>query len=149
MVKNTFSTSWKGSTQVRKQRKYRHNAPLHLKQKMNHVHLNAELRKKYGTRNILVKKGDKIKVLRGQFAKREGKVDRVNLKDDKVFVNGIEAIKKDGTKQLLPLSPSNLMITELELSDKKRKLKLEGKTNPKVEENKNNDTKVKVEEKQK
>jgi large subunit ribosomal protein L24 len=127
MAKNSFSLSWNRSTQPRKQRKYRYNAPLHIKQKMMHVHLSPDLRKKYGLRNILVKKGDKLRILRGQFAKKEGKVSRVSLKYDKVYVDGADLIKKDGTKQPLPLTVSNLMIIELNLSDKKRKQKLESK----------------------
>ena len=56
-----FSTTWNASKQPRKQRKYRYNAPLHTKQKFLQVHLSPELRKKYSLRNILVKKGDKVK----------------------------------------------------------------------------------------
>jgi len=41
-----------------------------------------------------------------------------------VFVTGIEKIKKNGSKFLVSLAPSNLMITELNLKDKKRKAKL-------------------------
>lgn len=127
MVKNSFAKTWKKSTQPRKQRKYRYNAPLHVKQKLVHVHLSADLRKKYVTRNVQVRKGDKVKVMRGQFAKKEGKVERVDLKREKVYVTGIEVIKKEGTKLPVALNPTNLMIIDLELSDKKRKAKLENK----------------------
>ena len=122
-----FSTAWKSSTQPRKQRKYAYAAPLHIKQKFLHVHLSSELRQKYGYRNAQIKKGDKIKVLRGNFAKKEGRVERVLLKLGKVFVNGVEIIRKNGTKVPFPLHPSNLLIVELELNDKKRKAKLESK----------------------
>ncbi len=127
MVKKDYSSKWKSSSQVRKQRKFRHNAPLHQKQKFMHVHLSADLRKKYECRAIQVRSGDKIKVIRGSFRKREGKVERIDLKREHVFVSGIEIIKKDGTKLIVALVPSNLMIIELDLSDKKRKEKLEQK----------------------
>ncbi len=122
-----FAATWKKSTQPRKQRKYRRNAPLHIKQKFMHTHLSPELRKKYLTRNIQLKTGDKVKVLRGLFRKREGKVERIDLKKECIFITGIERIKKEGTKLLVPFHPSNLMITELNLDDKKRKQKLESK----------------------
>lgn len=122
---NTFSTHWKRSTQVRKQRKYRYNAPLHIKQKFVHVHLAPVLRAKYSTRNIQIRKDDKVKVMRGQYKKKEGKVSRVDLKRERVYVEGIEVIKKDGSKIIQGIAPSNLMITDLELNDKKRKQKLE------------------------
>ncbi len=141
MTEKKFSTSWKRSTQPRKQRKYRHNLPLHLKQKMLHVHLSPELRKKYEIRNILIRKGDKVRVMRGQFAKKEGVVERVNLKRERVYVNGIENIKKDGTKLLYPLNSSNLMILSFDLSDKIRKQKLENKTSE------SNNQKIKTESK--
>ena len=125
MVKTSFVKSWNKSTQPRKQRKYRYNAPLHLKRKFLHIHLLPALREKYGIRNVQVKKGDKAKVMRGKFAKKEGKVERVDLKNGKVYIVGIEMIKKEGTKLPISLTPSNLMIIDLDLSDKKRKEKIE------------------------
>ncbi len=125
MNSTSFSTTWKGSIQPRKQRKYIYNAPLHVRQKLVHVHLSGELRQKHGTRSVQLRKGDKVKILRGQFAGKEGKVERLSLKRGKVFITGIEQIKKDGSKLPFPLQPSNLMITVLELQDKKRKQKLE------------------------
>jgi large subunit ribosomal protein L24 len=94
-------------------------------------HLSKELRQKHNKRSITLRKGDKIKILRGNFKGKSGVVERVVSKRDKVYVNGIEVIKKDGTKQLVPLRPSNLLITQLNLDDKKRKLKLENKDDKK------------------
>lgn len=122
-----FSSVWKGSTKPRKQRKYRAQAPLHTKKKLVSVHLNKDLIKKYGKRNVSVRVGDKVKVLRGQFKKKEGKVERVNKKTYKIYITGIELIKKDGSKILQGIDPSSLMITELNLDDKIRKTKLEKK----------------------
>lgn len=124
MVKSNYSKTWKGSVQPRKQRKYTYNAPLHIKQKKLYVHLSPALRQKYGIRNIRVRAGDKVKVLRGQFRKKDGKVERVSLKDAKIFVAGMEYVKKEGSKVAVPLEPSNMMIVDLILDDKKRKQKL-------------------------
>ena len=55
VMKKKFSASWKTSTQPRKQRKYRHNAPMHLRQKLVSVHLSKDLRKNYGKRSIPVR----------------------------------------------------------------------------------------------
>lgn len=123
-MKNEWSSSWKASTQPRKQRKYRHNAPLHTKQKFVSVHLSKDLRKKHGKRNIMVRKGDTIKIMRGQFTGKTGKVIKVDLKKSRLHIEGIENIKKDGTKKPYPMQPSNLMITELNLEDKLRQEKL-------------------------
>lgn len=123
-MKKKFSTKWNSSTAVAKQRKYRFNAPLHVKQKFLSVHLSPELRKKHNTRSVGLRVGDKVKVLRGQFKTRENKVERVDLKKSKVYITGIERAKKDGAKSHIPLNPTNLMITELNLEDKLRKEKL-------------------------
>ena len=69
-----FSTAWKSSSKPKKQKKYLLNAPLHLKHHFVQVHLSKELRKKYNRRSISVRKGDKVKVMRGSFKKHEGKV---------------------------------------------------------------------------
>ena len=127
-MKKKFSLSWKKSTQVRKQRKYRHNAPLHIRQKFVHVHLSEELKKKYEKRNVGLKKGDKVKVIRGQFKKHVGNVEKVDLKKTKVQVSGIEITKKDGNKTTQLIDPSNLIITELNLDDKLRQKIIERKT---------------------
>lgn len=144
MTQKKFSTAWKSSTQPRKQRKYTYTAPLHLKQKELHVHVSSELRKKYGIRNIRVRKGDKVKIMRGQFAPKEGKIERVDVKRTKLFISGAEIIKKDGSKTLYPLHPSNLLIIELDLSDKIRKAKLDEKSTDSKKENTKSSTKKKM-----
>lgn len=121
MTKKTFSTHWKRSTQPRKQRKFRYNAPLHVQQKLVHVHLSKDLRQKHNTRAMQVRKGDKVKVLRGKFKKQEGKVERVWLKRERVFITGMDYTKKNGTKVQVPFQPSNLMIVALDMADKRRK----------------------------
>lgn len=124
-MKKFFSRTWKESEKQSKQRKYRLNAPLHTKQKFIHAHLSKELRKKYSTRSLGVRKGDKIKIMSGNFRKHEGKIERVDLKKSMIFVSGVEITKKDGTKKMLPLHPSSIMITELNLDDKSRQKILE------------------------
>jgi len=124
-MKAEWSKDWNSSIKPRKQRKFRYNAPLHIKQKFVTVHLSPELRKKYTMRSTNLRKGDKIIIIRGQHRKKKGNVDRVMLRRGKVFVEGIESVKKEGTTTQIALEPTNLMITELNLDDKKRRAKLE------------------------
>jgi len=119
-MKTKFSSSWIKSKQPRKQRKYRYNAPLHIKQKFVGAHLSKELHKKYGKRSMNVRKGDSVKIMRGQFKNKTGKVDEASVKKTQVYVSGIEIAKRDGTKARFPIHPSNLMITELNMDDKMR-----------------------------
>lgn len=127
-MKIEFSTKWKASKQPRKQRKYRYNAPKHIRGKFLHSHLSKELMKKHKKRSIRVRTGDKIKIMRGSFKGKTGKVERVNMKDLKIYLENVETLKKDGTKVKVGIDPSNILITELNLDDKKRIKKTGGES---------------------
>ena len=132
-----FSIKWKKSKKPKKQRLYRSRAPLHIKQKFVAAHLSKELRKKYYTRSLALKRGDKVKILRGQFKGKSGSVDEIDLKSEKVMINGIEIAKKDGSKTRYPINVSNLMITDLKLDDKMRQKIIDRKKKVEEKGNKN------------
>ena len=119
-MKSNFSKTWKSSVQPRKQRKYVYNAPYHIRRRIMSAHLSPELRKQYGKRNVTVRKGDTITILRGSFRKHTGKINSVDPVKMAVFIDGVESSRRDGTKVFIPVNPSNLMITELNKSDKRR-----------------------------
>jgi large subunit ribosomal protein L24 len=119
-MKKKFNTSWKSSKQPRKQKKYLRNAPLHVKRKFMSSNLTKELRKKYKKRSLPLRKGDVVKIMRGKFKNKKGKVTAIKLKTQKIEVEGIQVKKQDGSKINIPLRPSNLQIVELNFSDKKR-----------------------------
>lgn len=119
-MKKQFSTSWKASKQIRKQRKFRANAPIGLKRQMIVSTLSKELRQKYNRRSFALKKGDTVIIMRGEFKKKTGKIGSINLQKMKVILEGIQMDKKDGTKANVLFDPSNLKITELNIEDKKR-----------------------------
>ncbi|RLE45003.1 50S ribosomal protein L24 [Candidatus Woesearchaeota archaeon] len=124
-MKKKFSKSWIRSKQPRKQRKYRYNAPLHIRGKFLHCHLSKELRKKYGKRALRLRKGDKVKIVRGEFKGTVAKVSRVDLKRMKVYLENVMRERRDGRKVAVPFDASNLMITELNLEDKMRMKQIE------------------------
>lgn len=115
-----FSLSWKSSSRAAKQRKYRRNAPLHLKRRLLSAQLSPEMKGKYGAKSIPVREGDSVKILKGEFRGVTGKVNSVNLKEGTVHVDGAERTRKDGTKSFFPIMPSSLMISEAPMEDKKR-----------------------------
>ncbi len=119
-VKKQKTGSWT-SRQGRKQRLAIAKASLHKQQDLMHSQLNATLRSKYGRRSIQLRTGDTVRVMRGQFKKKEGKVEKVDLKRRKVYVAGIELQKQDGSTAAYPVHPSNLQIQLLETGDAKRK----------------------------
>jgi large subunit ribosomal protein L24 len=119
-MKQEFSTSWKASKQPRKQRKYLHNTPLHLKQKLMAAALDKLLRAKYQIRSLEVRKGDEVLIMRGKFKKKTGKVSEVDRTKIKVGIEGITITKKDGNKVKVWFHPSNIKIIKINEDDKKR-----------------------------
>lgn len=126
-MKKDFSRSWNSSIKPNKQRKYRFNAPLHIRGSFLNVHLSKDLRKKHGVRSLRIRVGDKVRILRGQFKKQDAKVEEVNVKDSTLYLSKIEHTKRDGTKARYPIDPSNVMIVELNADDKRRLAKPDDK----------------------
>ena len=115
-----WNQSWKSSVQPRKQHAYVRNAPLHAQGDFLAGHLSKELRQKHKRRSLRLKVGDKVKVMRGSYRNKSGKIERINAQAQKVYITGIEVVKRDGSKAMYPLHPSNLLIQELDLADKRR-----------------------------
>ena len=119
-MKTTFSRKWKASKQPRKQRKFKANALLHMKGAFSSSRLSKPLSAQHISRNLVLRKGDKVKVLRGSFKGREGQVARVERKHERAFIEGIEVKKRNGTVAQPSIHPSNLLIVALAGGDKKR-----------------------------
>lgn len=106
--------------QPRKQRKFRACAALHVRQKMVVATLSKDLRKELSRRSVPVRKGDKVRIMRGRFRGKEGAVSKVDLRHLKVFVEGAMARKADGKEVPVPIDPSNLMVVEVDRGDDRR-----------------------------
>jgi large subunit ribosomal protein L24 len=91
--------------QPRKQRKRYYNAPLHLRNRQ------------------MTHKDDKVIVFRAKSEDQEikGKVLRVLPQKYSVHIEGHSKEKADGTITSFPVHPSNILITSLNLRDKKRR----------------------------
>lgn len=120
-----WSNKWTGSKQPRKQRKYRYTAPLHVRQKFISAHLSEVLRKRFERRSLPLKKGDEVKVMRGSSKGFKGKIERIDLKTTKVYIEGLNVKKVDGSEVLKPVNPSNLLITDPKMEDKRRQMIVE------------------------
>ena len=129
----TFSKNWVSSKKPNKQRKYRFNAPLHIRGSLLNAHLSKELRTKYSIRSLRVRTGDKVRIMRGQFKKQEGTVEEVDMKNLRVYISKIEHVKRDGSKARYPIQPSNLLLVELNTDDKLRLVAQKKEAKPKTE----------------
>lgn len=112
------------STQPRKERRTLYNLPTHKARALIAAHLDEGLLLKYNTRSTTVRKGDTVRIMRGEYAGTSGKVIEVNTRTRKVTVDGVTITKADSTQKPRPIDPSNLVITKLDLTDPKRREKL-------------------------
>ncbi|MEM2282106.1 MAG: 50S ribosomal protein L24 [Candidatus Hadarchaeales archaeon] len=113
------------SAQPRKQRMRLYHAPLHARGKFLHAPLSRELRAKIGKRALRVRKGDRVRVVKGDFKGLEGEVLSVDTKRGRVTVQGASVRKADGTEVPLSIHTSNLLI--LRLAEDKRRTRKSGK----------------------
>lgn len=108
-----------------KQRKMLFQASDHIRYKHFAAPLSLELRKSYRTRSLPVRSGDTVRIMRGDRKGFEGKITRVDRKKYRIYVEGLTREKVDGTTIFVPIHPSKVMITKLNLDDKWRKEILE------------------------
>ena len=103
----------------RKQRFRTFAAPLHSRHKLLGARLSRELQAKYGCRSLPVRKGDRVKIMRGDMKGLEGDVVAVDTKYRALNITGVTARKADGTEVFKTIHPSNVMLLKLKL-DKER-----------------------------
>jgi len=123
IIMKAYSPEWKTSSQPRKQRKFRYNAPGHIRQAFLSAHLDKALREETGRRSMKLRKGDEVIVTRGEFNKIRGAVTRVDTKALKVFIEGVKRKKVSGQEANVPVDPSNVKIIKIFRDDKKRRIK--------------------------
>lgn len=120
-MKSKFSKTWNSSKQPRKQVKFRANAPNHIKRTFMGSNLDKPLREKYGMRNIEVRKGDEVKVMRGKFKGKQGKVGTVDIKNTRLQIDGIQRAGRAGGEKLITwFHPSKVKIIILNTDDARR-----------------------------
>jgi len=117
----------KAVTKPAKQRKMLFQAQDHIRYKLFAAPLSPELRKSHGVKTIPVRSGDTVRIMRGDHKGFEGKIASVDRKKYRIYVEGLTREKVDGTTTFVPIHPSKVMITRLNLDDKWRKKILERK----------------------
>ncbi|HVO37262.1 MAG TPA: 50S ribosomal protein L24 [Candidatus Acidoferrum sp.] len=114
-------------TKPTKQRKMLFQAPDHIRYKHFAAPLSAELKASHGINALPVRSGDTVKIMRGDHKGFEGKITSVDRQKYRVFVEGLTSEKVDGTAVFVPIHPSKVVITNLNLEDKWRKTILDRK----------------------
>jgi len=132
-MKAKFNKNWNASKQPRKQRKFLANAPNHILRRLMSSTLDKPLRTRYGRRNIEVRKGDEVKIMAGKFKKKQGKVGKVDVKNTRLQIDGVQRSKAGGEKIETWFHPSKVKIISLDESDKRRLRKKVSATETKPE----------------
>lgn len=112
-------------TKPSKQRKMLFQLPDHRRVKLFSARLTPELRSTHKVKTVPVKSGDSVRIVRGEHKGFEGKITRVDRMKYRVFVEGLTREKVDGTTIFVPIHPSKVVVTRLNLDDKWRKTVLE------------------------
>jgi large subunit ribosomal protein L24 len=115
------------TTKPTKQRKRMYQAPVTDRYRRFSAPLSSKLKDSQGTSSVPVRKGDTVMVMRGDRKGSEGKVNQIDRKNYRIFVDGATREKVDGTTIPVPIHPSKVMITRLNLDDKWRKKTMERK----------------------
>jgi large subunit ribosomal protein L24 len=114
-------------TKPTKQRKMLFQAPDHIRYKLFAAPLSSELKATHAVRALPVRSGDSVRIVRGDRKGFEGKISRVDRKEYRIYIEGLTREKVDGTTVFVPVHPSKVLITRLNLDDKWRKKILERK----------------------
>lgn len=108
------------SKKPNKSRKKFYELPKHKAVKAVSSHLNEKLKKELNKRAVSIRKGDTVKIVRGDHKGKEGKITLIDTVKKRVYVEKVVVKKSTGSEKQVPLQPSNLIVTDLERSDRKR-----------------------------
>jgi len=111
---------------ARKQRFRTFNAPAHLRGRYMSSLVDGALREKNPNlpRSVPIRKGDEVRVLRGDFKGKTGKVALVDRRDLRVEIEEITQEKADKKPGRRPVHASNLVIIRFDERDERRRKRL-------------------------
>lgn len=114
------------ASQARKVRKHYFNATKDEKHIALSAPLSKELQTTHGIKRLPIRRDDEVKVVRGQFKERGGRVVAVKLRSMRINVESVTKQKINNETVYIPIHPSNVVITKLKM-DKHRKTLIEKK----------------------
>ncbi|KAH0827054.1 ribosomal protein L24 [Lanmaoa asiatica] len=127
------------SSSRRKARKAHFSAPSSVRRKIMSSPLSKELRGKHNTRSLPIRKDDEVRIVRGKYKGREGKVTQVYRKKWVIHVDRVQRDKSNGASVPIGIHPSKVVIVNIKL-DKDRRAILDRKDRKKTE--KSNDVEM-------
>ena len=89
----------------------------HKREKLLGASLSENLREQHNRRSIRIVKGDTVRILRGEYAGIEGKVEKVNTVRSTLSIEGVQREKIRGGKVKVQIHASNVRIISLNTDD--------------------------------
>ena len=105
----------------RAQRKKQLSAPSSIKRRLMSCHLAKSLREEHKLRALPIKRGDEVKILKGKFKGKSGKVVQVYRRRNVIYVDKIQREKQNGQTVFCPIRPSYCVIEKLLLNKDRKK----------------------------
>ena len=105
----------------------------HVRDAMICSSLADNLREQYATKSVRVKKGDNVRVMRGEYSGIEGKIEKVNTLRGTLAIEGVQREKVRGGNVKVQIHASNVQVIGLNLEDKLRENSLRGNENTEKE----------------
>ncbi|MEM3373229.1 MAG: 50S ribosomal protein L24 [Candidatus Anstonellales archaeon] len=107
------------SSKPRIQRKFLRDGDLHLLRKNLVLHISKTLKEKLnlGIKRILAKSGLKVRIIKGKFKGKEGSLAKVNIKKQKIYVEGVSHRNSRGREKLIPIAPSNVEVIDEKIKE--------------------------------
>ena len=108
--------SFKISSKRRTNRKKFYEADSNQRRIFMSSKLEKNLREINKLKTIPLRKGDEVKILRGDNKGKIGKIVQLSRKENFIFINTVTYKKTKGDENYLPIHPSNVEILNLILS---------------------------------
>ena len=110
------------SSQARKTRKQFFNATKVQKHINPSAPLSNDLQKEQGIKRLPVRRDDEVKLVRGKYENRAGRITAVNLRAMTINIDGLNVENRPNGAVPIPVHPSNVVITKLKIDNYRKKL---------------------------
>uniref|UniRef100_A0A6U4Q4P8 KOW domain-containing protein n=1 Tax=Neobodo designis TaxID=312471 RepID=A0A6U4Q4P8_NEODS len=104
----------------RKARRAHFQAPSHVRRILMSAPLSKELKAKHQVRAMPVRKDDEVRVTRGAFKGKEGKITACYRLKWVIHVDKVQREKANGSTVAIGIHPSNVEVTKLKLTGNRK-----------------------------
>jgi large subunit ribosomal protein L26e len=108
------------SSSRRKNRKRYFQSHSNFRRTMMSSPLSKNLQLKYNVKSLPIRKDDEVKIIRGNMKGKIGKVIQCHRKNFSIYIEDITCFKTGKSLSYVPISSSNVVITNLTLTNERK-----------------------------